>query len=365
MIKTEKRHFPCFIAALYTLTAGIVFIIGFMLLRFPENAGKGVAKGLELCVNTLIPSMFPFMVLSSFLSGTGLLQRAGRFFAPVTERLFGLPGVCGPVIFFSLTGGLPIGAAMTDELYRKGAITTLQAQRMMFFCINPGPAFVITGVGVNMLNSEKLGIIIYASVVISSLIIGMLSNLVWSDGVIIKSKASEGEKPAVRQALVNSVSSGGVGMLTVCAWVILFSCLTELIYLFDFSESAKDFICAITEITNGCKRCSLSYPVPLIAGIIGFSGICAQMQIMSSVVRTGLGLKYFLSARILNAGLSVMISMLLFELFPVSITTASVGALPESTGRAMSYPICIGVMLMCFLLLLGDNYRIRKTIKNI
>ncbi len=361
----NKNIFPKLITVLYIVTVGLIFTICFMLLRFPDSAGRGVTNGIELCVYTLIPSMFPFMFLSTFLIGTGLLERTGRLFSLLTERIFKLPGVCAPVILLSMIGGLPLGGKMTEDLYSKGLITQIQGQRMLFFCINPGPAFIITSVGYYMLGSKTLGIIIYVSLVLSSLILGILSSFVWSDGIMIKTKTAKKFKPDFQGAVVSSVSQSGHSMLIICAWVILFSCLNELIGILSVSDNTKNFLFAVFEITNGCKICSEFYPVPLIAGIIGFSGLCAHMQVMPAVFKVKLELKYFISARILNAGLSVLITMLLMELFPVSVQTVSLGSIPKEAGTELSLPICVGVMIMCILLLLGDNYRIKKYDKKV
>lgn len=344
----------------YTSVTAVFFIVGFMLLKFPEATGDGVIKGIELCLYTLVPSMFPFMFLVSLAFECGIIEKSGAFLGCVTRRLFGLPGVCGTVIFLSMIGGLPIGAKMVEELYKKGYITERQGQRMMFFCINPGPSFVVISVGYYMIGSKTIGILLYASVVISSIIIGILSSLVWNDPITVKKYSPSSITVNFREALVNSVSESLRKMLNICGWVVLFSCFMELIDLFPVGESTKHFFYAITEITNGCSFIAKKYPLPLLAGIIGFSGICAHMQIMPTVVRLRLPLKYFLSARILNAGLSVLTFMILSDAFKISVKTIAFGNIPQKTARELSLPVCIGIMIMSILLLLGDNYRIRK-----
>ena len=348
---------------LYTLTAGVIIFIGFILLKYPDSATRGVTDGIELCLSTLIPSILPFMFVSCFLLESGLLWRTGKMFSFIGERLFGLPGYCAPVILFSMIAGLPVGARLTEELYVKGMITKTQGQRMLFFCMNPGPAFVITGVGQKMLGSRELGIMIYASLIISSLLIGILSVPVWSDGAKSERMTSKITKPDIAPAVVRSVSVSSKSIFGICAWVVLFSCLTELIKTLGFSENTQNFLFAITEVTNGCRRCAEIYPAPVIAGIIGFGGFCAHMQVATPIMTLKLEYKYFISARILNAGIAVLITLFLLRYFPVAVETSAFGNAPEEAEMAMSYPICAGIMLMCFLMLLGDNFRIRKQIK--
>ena len=53
-----------FLALKYIISVFAIFIAGFMLLRFPETAGQGISDRIDLCLGTLIPSLYPFMILS-------------------------------------------------------------------------------------------------------------------------------------------------------------------------------------------------------------------------------------------------------------------------------------------------------------
>ncbi len=344
----------------YISVTAVIFVLAFSLLRFPEVAGEGVKKGIELSLYTLIPSMFPFMFLSSFIVSSGICSKLEKAFSLAMKKLFRLPGVCGSLIILSMIGGLPIGARMAGELYDKKYITQKQGQRLLLFCINPGPAFVISTVGYYMLGSKKVGCIIFISVVASSITIGFLSKFLFNDELTeVLSKKSD-SKLDIQGAIVSSVSESSRGMMNICSWVILFSCFSELLGLLPFSNGTKLFVYSIIEITNGCKNASAILPMPAVAGVIGFSGICAHMQIMPSIVKMKLPLKYFLSARIINSVLSILISSVLFDLFPVSVNTISMGSLPENIETNISLPISVGVMAMSVLFLLGENFRIRK-----
>ena len=346
--------------AVCILTTCAIFFAAFMLIRYPDSAAKGVTDGIELCLRTLIPSVFPFMFLSCFLLESGIIRSTCEVLDFIGMRFFGLPGCCVPVIFFSMIAGLPVGARLTEELYCKDMITKLQGQRMLFFCMNPGPAFVINVVGDKMLGSSELGVIIYLSLIVSSFLVGVLSVYVWSDGEKTENLCTVSTKADIALSVVRAVTQSSRNVFSICAWVVLFSCFIELIKVLGFSGNTENFLLAITEVTNGCKRCAEIYPAPIIAGIIGFGGLCAHMQVSSSIVSLRLEYKYFISARILNAGVSVLVSVFFLKCFPIAVETSAIGTVPEKAGLAMSYPICAGIMIMCFLLLLGDNFKLKK-----
>ena len=138
----------------------------------PQAASQGVRDGLTLCGQVVIPSLFPFLALSSFLVQSGLAQRAGHLLEPITKLLFRLPGAAGSAILMSLIGGYPVGARMTVQLLDAALITQKQAQRMLFFCVNSGPAFLISAVGSAMLRSRQAGLILCAALTASALLIG-------------------------------------------------------------------------------------------------------------------------------------------------------------------------------------------------
>lgn len=52
--------------------AGLL-LVGLLLFLFPEESVAAAREGISLCVDVLIPSLFPFFVLSSLLISTGLL----------------------------------------------------------------------------------------------------------------------------------------------------------------------------------------------------------------------------------------------------------------------------------------------------
>ena len=63
--------------------AGAVCVAAAALLCAPDAAGQGAAEGISTCLYTLIPSLFPFMVLCTYVTESGLATRMGRFTGPV------------------------------------------------------------------------------------------------------------------------------------------------------------------------------------------------------------------------------------------------------------------------------------------
>ncbi len=332
-----------------------LFFIAFMLLTHPDTAYKGVTEGLEICFGTLIPCTYPFMVLSGFFVNCGLCEMFEKIFGRSTSKIFALSGKCAGVILMSLVGGYPVGAKMTRELYENGEITLAQGQRMMMFCVNPGPAFVISTVGHAVLGSKKMGIILFVSVSASSLIMGLFSRLLFKDSAeeAAKIKASP---MTLSESLIKAVSDGSKGMMNICSYVVIFSCVTAFFDVTDLSENSKTFFYAIAEVTKGSTYCRGKVPVPIIAGIIAFGGLSIACQLMPSVKALKMKGRHFLAGRVICGGLATTLCSMMMRLFPVEVEVFAFGTRPQSVS-AVSVSVSVCMVLSCLLVLVGDRVK--------
>ena len=149
MTHTEKHtqkdkvpyHMVLFAAAVMTVLLFFLFL-----------CTEGIKKGMGYTVRIIVPSLFPYMVLSSFIVRSGTDIIIGRISVPLT-KLLALPESAGAAVLLSLTGGFPVGAKCVSLLYEEGRLNKEQADRMMCFCVCPGPAFLIPALGCIMLGN--------------------------------------------------------------------------------------------------------------------------------------------------------------------------------------------------------------------
>ena len=134
---------------------------------------EAAKSALVLCAQTVIPSLFPFFVISSFMVNTGFVSCAGKIAAPISRRLFKVSGSGAVVFVMGILCGYPTGAKMVSELYENKEISRNEAMRLLPFCNNSGPLFVIGAVGAGMLGSTRLGVTLYAVHVVSAVLTGI------------------------------------------------------------------------------------------------------------------------------------------------------------------------------------------------
>lgn len=76
----------------FALYAAAAVAAGFALIACSAEAMEAARASLQLCGEVLIPSLFPFFVLSGLIQELGLPSRLGRLAAPGMHRLFGVSG---------------------------------------------------------------------------------------------------------------------------------------------------------------------------------------------------------------------------------------------------------------------------------
>ena len=113
------------------------------LMLWPQEAMEAAREGLQLCYNVIIPSLFPFFVLSALVVDLGLAGYVGRALEGLMRPLFHVPGACASAFVLGFVGGYPVGARTALSLYQKGMCTKTEAERLLSFCNNSGPAFIL------------------------------------------------------------------------------------------------------------------------------------------------------------------------------------------------------------------------------
>ena len=144
------------------------------LVAWPREAMAATGDGLKLCGNVILPSLFPFFVLSSLVVELGLSRYLGRLFQPVMAPLFRVNGACASAVALGFVGGYPVGARTAIQLYQSGQCSRTEAERLLAFCNNSGPAFILGVVGTGVFASSRVGVLLYLAHAAASCCVGLL-----------------------------------------------------------------------------------------------------------------------------------------------------------------------------------------------
>ena len=116
-------------------------------LSTPGTVAQAARDGLRLCAAVMIPSLFPFFVISNLFVRRGYHQYVTACLRPVMEPVFGLAPEGASALALGAVGGYPIGAATAFQLYDEGILSEKEAARLLAFCNNAGPGFIFGVVG--------------------------------------------------------------------------------------------------------------------------------------------------------------------------------------------------------------------------
>lgn len=254
-----------------------------------RTALSSATEGVALCIKTIIPSLFPFIFLSGTFSGS-----CSGYAPGFLGRLPGIPRGMESLLIPALLGGYPIGAQCTYEAYRSHGISKRQAERMLAYCSNVGPAFIF-GILPASFGGVKPAWAIWAIQLFS----------IWTAALVFAPPWEEAPPPQKPQVSFGMEQAVGA-MLKICGWVILFRVLIGFLacwFLWGVSPVLQTLLSGFLELTNGCCRLD-----KIIDGrirfcvcnvLLAFGGICILYQTHS--VCPGLRLRFYCQGKLLQA----------------------------------------------------------------
>ena len=260
-------------------------------------AAEAVRRGLTLCARSVIPALFPYFVVSGLLISLGLADGVGRRLEPLTRRLFGVSGAGASAFFLGLLGGYPVGGRTVGQLYRAGQLSKDEAERLLAFCNNAGPSFILGVVGVGCFGSLRTGVYLYLVHAFSAVLVGILfRNKAPVSGQKVRYSATSEPVPA----FVRAVGEAAEGMVRLCGFVVFFLVILALIT--DLTGLNHPVLLGLAELTTGVTALE-GRPGDLVwaAALLGWGGLSVHGQTAAVLSDTGLGLGRYFLGKILQA----------------------------------------------------------------
>lgn len=311
-----KKNFTTALLSLAVCAAALGLIL------FPKDVSNAVTDGLSMCSDVLLPTLFPFLVLSGFMIKSGLIDMVGRFLEPVMRPTFHLPGVCSSALLLGLVGGYPTGAKAAVTLYRDGLCTRQEAEQTLTFCNNCGPGFLLGSVGFGIFGCFSCGMILLVAHWLSAVAVGMFFAPPYTrseQNARIKKHTAD---TPLHTAFVGSVTEAMQAFLNLSAFVLCFSAITQLAQLsgiinilaalFPLSqENSISFLLGLLEMTAGALHLgggSETERMILASALIGWGGLSVHCQTLSLMQDTDLSPVPYFKGKALQALLAALLT---------------------------------------------------------
>ncbi len=324
------------------LKISIAILILILSLCFQDLTKRGIASGIDLVFTSIIPSLFPILILTDYISKT-ITQNSEK---PKFLTLF----------FLSLLSGYPSGALMIKNLLDSERIDYQDASRLLSGFVNPGPGFLIGIIGFSLFNSSLLGLIIFVSSSLASFFCFMLfkGNC---DLNKIKQNTTKHNTLKKNPNIIDSVKSSINALVTISGFVVLFSFIIEFlkVFLMPFVDSFIGCVAiSLIEVTNAVNIIAssrLDFKVYLVIFAVSICGFSVIMQIKSIFFGYNITLRYFFVSRVVHFTVCAVFTKLLLTLFPITLSVANLNH--DAVKLPFSYsPLSSVVLLLVALVLL-------------
>lgn len=363
----------------YIVCAVLLGLFAALLIN-PESIIEAGRKGVNLCLNIIFPSLLPFFVVSRLILDTGAIYTIGRVFEPLMKPMFNLPGNAAFPLIAGWLSGYPAGAKYTADLYEKKLLTREQAQRLLAFCNNSGPLFIVGAVGTGFFGSSGLGFALLLCHVLASITIGIGTGFISriKKRQDLKNSAPVENRPAKLSGrlLANAVADSVMILLRISGTIIFFAVFVQTLDNtglftiigripsfvtgtdYNCSDIIKAFFAGSLEITYGLYILSVSSSVPLrikimLAGFLcGFGGFSVYTQV-TGVCPQEIKLRTYLCGKVLHGIIAAVYSAVFMRDTAAAAVKYSSEALYNTGYSGVLSFIYIAIIVMGIAVVLG------------
>lgn len=312
MPKVKKGTPPMILGILWSL---MIFMFLFLIVS-PDMAAGAVRESLNSCALKLIPSLFPFLVLTRLFSSTGLSERLSRLFSPLCVFL-GIPKEGASAMLLGAVGGFPTGAVMTRELHEKGIIGSDEASRLIAVSNNAGLAFCVGTVGGILYKSPAIGWKLWLSQLFAAFIILAVSGAAFRKNAKALPKSDDNVRRPLSvsellSAFAESVTSAALTMIKICAFAVFFGVVGRVVTMVVprifgiISLSFCELTLAVTKAA-ALGRAGL----PICAFALGFAGMSVHAQVAAVLAKSGISMRKYFLAKFIQGLISALMTVIL------------------------------------------------------
>lgn len=133
----------------------------FLLFAQPEACRAAAAEALALCGGPLLLGIFPFLIVSGLIVGSGCAPLLALPLRPAARLLGCKSDSAAAVLLIGGLGGFAPAASAAAGLYRRGELDAREAGLLLAAAVGSSPSFVMLSVGQGMLGGLAIGVRLY------------------------------------------------------------------------------------------------------------------------------------------------------------------------------------------------------------
>jgi len=325
----------------------IVFYI-FFYFKNADVAAVYVKESLYLCYSTVIPSLFIFMVLATFLSYLKCIDYLCLPFIPLFRLLNINNRKTMSYCLLSILSGFAAGGYFLDKINKENRCNENMLGIISIIVSNNSPAFVITAVGTCMLGHTASGVMLYFSILISSFITAFLFSFIFPFADISYTKNSNTTSDFIL-AIKTSVNA----ILNICGIVIFTFSLCKVVSVYTGNLFVSVALAAFFEVTTACSIAvdTFGYNLYILCAILGFCPLSTILQLKSMGENHKMSFKILWLSKLVHIPLSLLILRIAINLFPQSFAVYANGDINVNMyWNAPHISIFMLLLSLCFII---------------
>ena len=331
---TQKKSL--FLSAVQLLFLSLLAV---SILRSPADACAFAALALRLWFEKMIPSLFPFMVLSGLVVRLNLGQTISLPVSPILGRLYRISNTSCTALIMGFLFGFPLGAKTIAEEYDLGHLSKPQAQYLLSFCNNIGPVYLLSfALPLLGLSASAEDRPLRAAVISAFFGIPLLYGLLLRHTVYRRFSLSSENRPAhdaikpISESRSSFVASLDASVTSACdaitrlgGYMIFFivcnlpvrqlSCLPKALFPEASPDGLSILAAPILEITSGLSLTENALSPALFMTMLTFGGLSCFAQTYTCVRETDLSFGNYYFHKLSQSLIAFCLYTLLFSVF--------------------------------------------------
>lgn len=288
----------------------LIFILVFIFI-YSNDIKESVLIAINIWNNSLIPSIFPFLLLSNLLVKYGFIEIISKIFGRATEIIYNLPKSASYAIITSMFTGFPTGSKYIKDLLQNREIDNEDANVLITFTSFSNPLFVISAVGEGMLHNKKIGIKIFMVHLFTGLFVGLLFKKKKERKNIQVNKKVINNKSFIEN-LINSINETFKILANILGLLIFFFIIVTIINKILPNNLITLLLKGLIEITTGINyiaksKIQIKMKAALIGLLLSFNGLSIHFQTKSIIENTDIKYENYLISRTIHALLCFII----------------------------------------------------------
>lgn len=319
--------------------ASVLFVFLFLCMLFaPGTVFDGAKSGLLLWFQTVLPTLFPFLAVSSLLLATGSIRYISDAIGGLFSRLFCVSPNGSFCVIAGFLCGYPVGAKTAADLVCEDYISREEGKYLLSFCNNTSPSFIMNFLVLKIMKREDLLLPTLAILLLSPVIVSFFTRRIYrrkssdipkrTDSGQIgdnaynrqRSDSHDGGSGRFMQLFDRCIMDSFETLVKIGGYIMLFSVLLKLLQKLPVHAVALDCLLSLLEITNGTVILSgLKLPFqiqyPMLLFLNAFGGFCAAAQTQCMIQKAGLSFAPYLIEKLAAALTASLLGSLYLFLF--------------------------------------------------